>query len=364
MAMNSLVDRAEADTPVRVLMVTIALPTEARPGTTAFIARQIESIAGLGVEVTTLEVKGLRALKYLQTLPRLLELARSADVVHAHFGYCAWISLSQLRKPVVVSFLGDDLLGTPDASGRIHPLSRIVVAIDRAIARVADAVIVQSTEMARIVEPVPAHVIPNGIDLDAFRPLEQAAARRELGWSENARYVLFGGNPGNPRKGFPLARDAVAHASANLTAPVELVSLVDVPPDRVPIHMNGADVLLLTSFVEGSPNVVKEALACNVAVVSVPVGDVREMIADVAGCEVCPRDPAALGDALARRLSNPTRVDGRAALQRKGLDMETVAQRVRSVYADVLAKRAVARPLRANRRQRIRLRDDTRASPN
>jgi glycosyltransferase involved in cell wall biosynthesis len=325
---------------MRVLMVTIALPTQAAPGTTAFIVRQIESIAALGVDVTTVEIKGFRVLKYVQTWPRVRQLARSVDIVHAHFGYPAWIALPESRRrPVVVSFLGDDLLGTPDASGRIHPLSRVVVAIDRVVARVVDAVIVQSTEMARIVEPVRAHVIPNGIDLDAFRPLERAAARHELSWSEDARYVLFGGNPGNPRKNFPLARDAVAHASAKLGAPVELVSLVGVPPDRVPLHMNGADVLLLTSFVEGSPNVVKEALACNVAVVSVPVGDVRDVIGDVAGCELCPRDPAALGEALVRRLSNPTRVDGRAALHRNGLDLETVAQRVRSVYDDVLAKR-------------------------
>ena len=264
-------------------------------------------------------------------------LAASADLIHAHYGYCGWLARLQFQKPVVVSFMGDDLLGTPDASGRIRPLSRVVVELDRRLARVVDAVIVKSREMAAVVAPAEAEVIPNGVDLDAFRPVAPEEAKRRLGWDENKQYVLFAGNPANPRKAFPLARASVEAASKRIGEPLELVVLADVAPQRVPLYMNACAALVMTSFVEGSPNVVKEAMACNLPVVSVPVGDVTELLDDVERCAVRSRDPDALREALAGLVQQPIRSDGRAALQRKGLDLESVARRIVHIYGDVCA---------------------------
>src|SRR3990170_1640432 len=99
-------------------MVTPQLPTPARPGSMAPTARQIESIRALGVDVQVLEIRGVKRLKYLQCLGSFRSAARSADLIHAHYGYCGWLARSQRSKPVVVSFMGDDLLGTPDLTGR------------------------------------------------------------------------------------------------------------------------------------------------------------------------------------------------------------------------------------------------------
>lgn len=325
--------------PMRILMVTPQLPSEVRPGTLAPTARQIESLRALGAEVDVLEVRGIKRLKYLQSLGALWSIARSVDLIHAHFGYCGWIARSDFRKPVVVSFMGDDLLGTPDSAGRVSAASGLVVQIDRWVARTVDAVIVKSAEMARIVAPVRAHVIPNGVDLQAFWPMDPAEARAALGWRQDKRYVLFAGNPGTPRKGFPLACEAVMDASTRMAEPVQLVPLSGVAPDRVPLYMNACDVLLMTSMLEGSPNVVKEAMACNLPVVSVPVGDVPELLADVNGCTVCRRDPHDLGGALAQMVQRRQRTNGRVALERKGLDLASVARRVIDVYDDVLARK-------------------------
>jgi glycosyltransferase involved in cell wall biosynthesis len=329
---------------MRVLMVNPVLPTPACPSSTAFIARQIDSIRAAGVAVDVLEIKGIRGLKYLQCLPRFHALARSADLVHAHYGYHAWLARTRLDRPLVVTYMGDDLLGTPDAAGRATPFSRLAVRIDCWLGRLVDSVIVQSTEMAKIIAPLPVHILPYGIDVAAFRPIDRAAARAELGWDAERRYVLFGSNPANPRKGFPLFEAALTHASTRLGAPIVPAILWGVPPERVPLYMNACDALLLTSMWEGSPNVVKEAMACDTPVISVPIGDVRELLDGVAGCAVRPRDPAALGATLAEMLAAGRRTDGRATLLRLGLDQETVAHRTIAIYREVLQRRGVPRP--------------------
>ena len=131
----------------------------------------------------------------------------------------------------------------------------------------------------------------------AFRPFDQQAARDELGWPQNNRYVLFPGNPRNPRKGFRLASAAIEHAQrVSGHQSIRLVNLWNVLPEQVPQYMNACDVMIMASWLEGSPNVVKEALACNLPVISVPVGDVPEMLDGITGCRLCSRDPVQLGE--------------------------------------------------------------------
>lgn len=338
---------------MRVLMVTTPLPTSARPGSMAPAARQFASMSMVGVDVEILEIKGIKALKYLQCLPRLAAMASSVDLVHAHYGYCGWLARSQFRKPVIVSFMGDDLLGSPDVSGRASLFSRAVVQCDRWFARTADAVIVKSAEMAEIVAPVKAYVIPNGVDLEAFHPMSSAEARARLGLDSHKQYILFPGRPAEPRKGFALAQAVVAKASTLLAQPLEFLTLWGVAPDQVPLYMNACNAMLLTSFWEGSPNVVKEAMACNTPVVSVAVGDVPELLSGVTGSIVCPREADVLARALVTTLKTETRSDGRAALHRKGLDLRSTAQKIKAVYLDVLNRSVYVRDSRLHRSEPI-----------
>lgn len=324
---------------MRILAVTTRLPTPTQPNRMAPVARQIESLRAIGVQVDVLELTGISKLKYLRAVPPLYVRARSADLIHAHFGYCGWLARMQLSKPVVVSFMGEDLLGTPDAEGRPTAFSRLVVQVDRCLARVVDAVIVKSAEMAQVVAPARAHVVPNGVDLRVFRPMDRHEARERLGWSESKRYVLFPSSPNIPRKGFHLAKDAVRMASQRLGEALELTALTGIAHDQVPLHMNACEVMVMTSVHEGSPNAVKEAMACNLPVVSVPVGDVPELLGGLGGYTVCPRDAHALAEALVSTLSaGSQQVNGREALKQKRLDLESVARRLSQIYADVLAR--------------------------
>jgi glycosyltransferase involved in cell wall biosynthesis len=331
---------------LRVLMVTGRLPTAAAPNALAPVARQIESLRRLGIAVEVVEIAGPPKAKYVHALSELRRRVAAVDLVHAHYGYSGWIARAQARKPVVVSFMGDDLLGTPDRAGRATVPSRIAVRINRWLARAVDRVIVKSEEMARIVSPVRAAVVPNGVDLDAFRPMDRRQARRTLGWPDDRRYVLLPGDPAIPRKGYALARAALERARTRLDQQVDLVPLRGIPPDRVPLVMNACNALLMVSLSEGSPNAVKEAMACDVPVVSVPVGDTPELLADVPGTALCPRDPDALSAALVRTLRGPTACEGRAAIVRRRLDLDSVARTVSSIYLDVLDRsgaRIVAR---------------------
>jgi glycosyltransferase involved in cell wall biosynthesis len=321
---------------VRVLIVTVPLPSPTKPNTMAPLTRQIESLRSLGVDVDVMEVTGVPKFKYLQCWPRFAKLADYADLIHAHYGYCGWLARSQLRKPLVVSFMGSDLLGTPNNHGNVTYGSRVLVHCDRWLAGKVNAVIVKSAEMARIIAPIKSHIIPNGVDTESFRPIERREARMLLGLSVKKRYILFPGRPKVPTKAFPLFQAVVARASQCTSDPLEPILLSGVPPDKAHIYMNACDVMLLTSWWEGSPNVVKEAMACNVPVVSVPVGDVPELLGGVDECEVCPRNTEVLAHAVLRRLHGAGRTNGRDALRRKGLDLKTVATKIMRVYEDVL----------------------------
>jgi len=180
---------------------------------------------------------------------------------------------------------------------------------------------------------LPAHVVPSGIDFDLFRPVPRAEARVRLGLPADERLVLFVGNPHLPRKRFPLAQQAVEILSRTL--PVRFVLGWGVPHAEMPYYMGACDALVFTSRQEGSPNAVKEALACNLPIVSVAVGDVVERLHGVAGCEVCADDrPETIAAALARVLARGGRIAGREAVRH--LDERLITQQVLAIYRAAL----------------------------
>jgi glycosyltransferase involved in cell wall biosynthesis len=212
--------------------------------------------------------------------------------------------------------------------------------VSRTVARNADAVIVVSEHMKRYLpRSIPSHVLPSGIDLALFRPEPRDAVRERLGLPLDQQLVLFVGNPGLARKRHALAQQAVDRISQ--TRPAKLIIGWELPHRQIAELMNACDALVLTSMQEGSPNSVKEALACNLPVVAVPVGDVADRLRGVEGCELC-RDDAveSIAAALTRVLARGTRIDGRTAVL--ALDERRLTQQLIGIYRSVLpATRAV-----------------------
>jgi glycosyltransferase involved in cell wall biosynthesis len=263
------------------------------------------------------------------------------DLVHAQFGSSGLLAIPG-RLPLVVTFRGSDLQGViSDTTGRYTRVGRFFQHCNRYVARQADAVVVVSEHMKRFLpDGVSATVIPSGLDLELFRPVPKEEARRRLGLVQERRLIVFAGRPSQARKRYALARRAVE--MLNKSYPAELHVVWGVPHREVPLHMSAGDVLLFTSMQEGSPNVVKEALACNLPVVSVPVGDVPEQLRGVRNCEVCEDErPEALAAALERVLRRGERSNGREAMQ--GLDEHLMTARLIHVYRSVLAQASSAK---------------------
>jgi glycosyltransferase involved in cell wall biosynthesis len=327
---------------MNVLVVTNMYPSSARPDWGAFVRSQTESLGRLGVTNRLYEIEGWRsAMQYARAwraLPAIVDRER-VDLVHAHYGLSGAAAMN-VAAPLVVSFCGDDLLGRPDARGAITLKSRLLVRLSLAAARRADAVIVKSEEMRRRLPSTlrDVEVIPNGVDLSRFAPLARSEARKRLGWPDDGAVLLFAGHPDEPRKNYPLAAEVERRLRERGRA-VRLVAVHGRPQAEMAVAMSAADVLLLPSLHEGSPNVVKEAMAVSLPVVAAPVGDCAERLQGVNPGAVVARDPEAFANAVDDVLRTGTRSNGRDAIA--PLELSTVAHRVLAVYQRVLQRRGV-----------------------
>jgi teichuronic acid biosynthesis glycosyltransferase TuaC len=330
---------------LRVLVVTNIYPSGRDPSEGTFVASQVESLRAAGIDVRLLYLprmhEGRRVYRGLADRTCRLVRKHNADIVHVMYGgvMAEAVTRGVRSVPVVVSFCGTDLLGGR-GRGPVHELSRRygVVASRRAAVRAA-AVVVKSqnlvTALPRHVDRSRVWVVPNGVELELFRELDRDACRVELGWDEASHHVLFPASPRRPEKGFDLAERAVALVRSRGTR-VELHALEGVPHQAMPTWLNAADAVVLTSAHEGSPNAVKEALACNVPVVAVDVGDVRTRLEPIPGCEVSERRPDDVAVKLARVLERGGRVAGREHVADLALDR--VAARIHDVYVSVAAR--------------------------
>ena len=241
-----------------------------------FFMQQRATLASLGVDERTISVPnectyddgdtdGRSVVDYLRFLPSVVRHSMDEyDLVHANNGLTAPHALCQVRLPVVLSLWGTDLMGEYGW-------------VTRRCARHADVVIVMSERMADELD-ASCCVIPHGVDLELFRPLPLAWARDRLDWTGEGHHVLFPYPRERGVKNYPRARRVVDRVRDRIDGPVHLHTVTGEPHERMPLYMNAADVLLVTSEREGSPNSVKEALACALPVVSTDVGDVPERL--------------------------------------------------------------------------------------
>jgi teichuronic acid biosynthesis glycosyltransferase TuaC len=318
-----------------LLVVTSAWPRDGFSRYGIFIARQVESLRRRGIKCDVLVVCGYRSpFAYASAAVRLLtwNLGRRYRLVHAHGGEAALPARFYFRAPLVISYLGSDILGYPRPDGRVAPRARLRRFLLRQHSRCAAGTITKSREMATVL-PRRARrrndVIPSGVDERLFVPIPRHEARRALGWDSDELVVVFAADPALPGKRFALADAACRIASAKVGA-IRLYIAEGVDPGGMPLVFNAADALILTSSIEGSPNVVKEAMMCNLPVVSTRVGDVEELLATVDPSWLCDPKPDALGAALVECLRERRRSNGRLCATE--LTLDAVADRVLAHY--------------------------------
>jgi teichuronic acid biosynthesis glycosyltransferase TuaC len=324
--------------PAPALRVLHVIPTRPDGRSMIFAKRQIAALSQAGVagqSVFTSSRTDPRVVARDGLLIRRLVRSFRPHVIHAHYGtvtamLCACVS----RVPVVITFRGSDLNPV-----HVHGRARAVIArlLSQCAALRAARVICVSEGLKQRLwwRAADVAVIPDGVDLELFYPRPRDAARRELGWPEDDRVVLFqiGGNPRVKRLDLAEAAFALARA-VRPDLRLHLIG-VDEPPARMPLLLNAADCVLLTSDYEGSPNIVKEALACDVPVVSVDVGDVAERLAGVAPSRLVDRSERAIAEALVELAGARVRSNGAAAV--RNLSQDRTAQRVLAVYHEAMA---------------------------
>ena len=251
---------------IQVLVLTNTYPSETRPGDTPSIKDQVEDLRRLGATVDVFYIDGSQKLNYLWGALKILSLwltPRKYDILHAFYGHSGALAQLQKKYPVVVTFLGSDLLSEKDSR------------IGKYAARKADGVIVMTEEM-KIESGRDARVIPFGANTHIFKPRPKHKARAELGLPPDKKLILFPWDPTRPEKRYWLAEEAVS--LLNHESDAELLALHNKPREMISKYMNACDAMILTSRHEGSPLAVREAIACKLPVVAVDVGDVRAII--------------------------------------------------------------------------------------
>lgn len=331
-----------------ILAVTNIFPTEKRPTLGIFVQNQINGLRDIGLDVNVFYVNRTdQGMKAYFTMRKSLMQAVSdfkPALVHVMYGgvMANQVTRSNTGVPSVVTFHGSDLLGE-NLSGFFRKwISRYGVHCSHRAARRALGVIVVSEKLKNALPPqIPdekVRVIPCGIDLAQFKPLDRAASRRQLGWDDRAFHVLFASNNGDPVKRPWMASAAIDLAQqAGLQA--ELHHMRGVLNDQVPVWMNASDALILTSMHEGSPTVVKEALACGLPVVSVDVGDVSERISGIDGCHLVPSEAKAVADKLLLVAKSKSRISANGEISE--LSIQSVARSLERFYNEVLLRPAM-----------------------
>ncbi len=329
-----------AEKPFRVLLVTGVYPTEQKPHSGTFIKSQVDSLIAAGLEIELLLPKpGPSLVRYLEATMQvfLKTLTGGFDIVHGHYGLWCLTARLQWTTPVVASFMGDDLLGTVTADGGYSNKGAVVAGISRYLCRRVNAVIVKTEGMKEAASRGDnIVVIPNGVDFELFRPIPRTEARAALGWDQDCYYVLFGNDPRIPVKNYPLAQAAIERLYAKGIA-AELVVANGLPQTKVVQYMNASNALILTSIAEGSPNVVKEAMSCNVPVVATNVGDVAQVIGKTKGCSVCPSDPDVIATALEDAFRHTEPTTGRTDIAH--LDSAVIVKQILALYEQATRKK-------------------------
>jgi teichuronic acid biosynthesis glycosyltransferase TuaC len=311
---------------VRVLVVTNFVPDASAPQRGRWVRDQVDEVRRRGIEVDVFAFPRGSG-EYLPAARRLRALLRRErfDLVHAHYGlpgWCAWLAGA---RPLLITFHGTDV-----RHGIVGPLSRRLAWRADLVAGVSRALFEPEDGRPGLPNVPGSAVLPCGPDLSRFGRTPREEARRALGLDPGGRYLLFPANPARPEKRHDRAAELAAACDA------ELLTGGGIDPDGMPLWINAANAVLVTSDYEGFGLVCVEALACDVPVLSTPVGIAPYALGGIEGCLCAPFDPGAWSAAARPHLETPDpRIVGvtRAA----SLSAARMAERVVEAYRDVAA---------------------------
>ncbi len=311
----------------------------------SFVRSQYDSLAKAGEQMLLFPVVGHGLKGYMSNLKALRQTIQKEepDIIHAHYSTCGLLASiaccgvrykSGNRPKVFVSLLG---------SFPKHNFKYRYVRFF--IKHIWDGALVKS-ERTRSQLGLPLPVVPNGVNTNIFHPMEMSEARVKVGFETDKRYIVWCSNPSRPEKNWLLAEKAVDRLNAQRQEknekPVILVPVYDHTPEQVATYINAADCMLLTSDTEGSPNVIKESMACNCPIVTTDVGDVRERLTGLEGCYIVEDNNIRFSEinkavplvaaSLQQALAFAKRTKGKERIEKDRLQIAAIARRIIQIY--------------------------------
>lgn len=290
----------------------------------AFIFEQIESLRrGYNIKYDTFFIKGKGILGYLKNIPLLRTKIKifKPDIIHAHFGLSGLLSCLQKKIPVVITFHGSDAYDP-----QVRLLSVVSGRLSRFNIFVSDKIRDKIKTNDRYL------VIPCGINIDKFYPIDIKISREKLNMEPHKKYILFSSGFDNLVKNSSLAFSALK----KLGRDHELIELKNRSREDVNLLLNASNLLLLTSFSEGSPQIIKEAMATNCPIVATDVGDISEVIDNTEGCYLTIFDPNDVADKIDQAIKFDKRTSGREKI--KHLDNNLISTKIYKIYEQIIQK--------------------------
>lgn len=311
-----------------------------------FVLEQGESLRQLGIIIDYMPVHG----NYILAVRELKRKIRAfkPDIVHAHFGLSAITAELQSLVPVVTTFHNGETLNW-HVNFLTSLFSRRAKHVVYVAQHIHDLVYFKAKKYS---------IIPCGVNMEDCHIIDQAIARQQLGFEDGVKYILFGGGFDNLRKNYAILRDAVERIEQAPWMPVEggercgnIVCLEMKGLSRADcvLRMNACDLFALPSHSEGSPQALKEAMACNCPIVATNMADVRHLLGDLPGHYVLrnPRptkerwdaDEKSLDELVAlvqEALQFNARTNGRDRITELRLSNEQVAEQLIEIYKQVL----------------------------
>jgi glycosyltransferase involved in cell wall biosynthesis len=311
---------------MRILFVSSG---NAKDGISPIVLSQGQSLIREGINVEYFAIKGKGVLAYFRHIFILRKFLKKNkfDIIHAHYSLTAYVATLAGSSPLIVSLMGSDVLSNSFARRLIKSFHK----------RFWDRTIVKSLYMHQYLGFKEIEIIPNGVDIKKINFLDKKSCQEKLGWDNSNSHLIFAADPSRREKNFAMVKKSVKLLQSFKNTVVHI--LKDVSQEDIPLYMNAADVLILSSFYEGSPNVIKEAMACNCPIVTTNVGDVKWVLGNTAGCFISSFSPKCFAEMIKfaidfRDKHGQTR--GRERIIELGLDTETVAAKIIEVYNKVL----------------------------
>lgn len=293
-----------------------------------FVKEQIDSLNKLGVNCILLIIKGGGIIGYFKSYFKILieVFKQKPDIIHAHFGLVGFICGFLPFRPVITTFHGSDIMNV-----KTRRISKVAAFLSSASIFVSDT-------LKQKAKKKKGHVIPCGVDIDFFKPLDKIESRDKMKLNRDNPLILFGSNKTRPEKNYELAEKSFL-LFKNKYPNAELICLNGFNRNEVSLLLNAVDVALLTSKWEGSPQFVKEALATLTPIVATNVGDIEWLFGNEPGhflADFTPEDIANKIELALDFVEKNKRTNGRRRIINLGLDSETVAKQIIEIYKSVL----------------------------